>query len=158
MLGELSPAERDAFLSKPIVGVLVTLRADGDLLLSPLWHEWVDESFFFVIGNGDVKCRHLTRHPQVSYAVLGQLPPYPGVEAHGHASVVETGPPANRRMARIARHYVGEERASAFLQNLGPDDLVSVRLRVRRLRTFDQRDVAGLGFVAPGQAASTMGE
>ncbi|HYB47740.1 MAG TPA: hypothetical protein VED20_10335 [Streptosporangiaceae bacterium] len=32
-------------LEEPLVAVLATLRGDGTVLLSPVWHEWRDGGF-----------------------------------------------------------------------------------------------------------------
>ena len=39
-------------------------RRDGTVLLSPVWHEWRDGGFNVSTTSGDVKVRHVTRHPQ----------------------------------------------------------------------------------------------
>jgi len=33
------------FLDEPLIAVLASLRADGSVLLSPIWHEWRDGGF-----------------------------------------------------------------------------------------------------------------
>lgn len=146
MLRPLTTEERDAFLAKPVTGVLLLRRNDGSPLLAPVWHEWVDGHFYFVIGVGDVKWRCIERDPTVAYAVFGQEPPFHGVEAHGRAVVVETGRAAWDRLMRIAIRYVGPQRAARFMHPIEMGALATIDLQVERIRTFDQGEVDGLGL------------
>jgi len=145
MLRSLTTTERDAFLAGPVAGVLALRGRNGSLFLSPVWHEWADDTFYFVVGRGDVKWRAVEREPSVGYAVFGQHPPYPAVEAHGRAACVETGAEARERMWRIATRYVGPDRARRFMEAIGPDDLGTIQLIVETMRSFDQSEVPGLG-------------
>jgi PPOX class probable F420-dependent enzyme len=144
VLRRLSDEERDRFLADPTVGVLATRRSDGRPLLSPVWFDWREGRFWFVIGRDDVKHRHLTADPRISVCIFGQVPPYLGVEAWGQAVVVETGRIAHDRMRSIATRYIGEPDADRFLAAIPVGDLVTVRLDPDGMRTFDESDVPGL--------------
>jgi hypothetical protein len=45
------------------VAVLATLRIDGSVLLSPVYHEWRDGGFNVWVEQQNVKARHLRRDP-----------------------------------------------------------------------------------------------
>ncbi len=66
---QLPPDQLQAFLDRPLVATLATIRKDGSVLLSPVWHEWRDGGFNIIVGTGDVKARHLARDPRASVAV-----------------------------------------------------------------------------------------
>jgi PPOX class probable F420-dependent enzyme len=124
-------------LELPIVAVLATRGADGNTLLSPVWHEWRDGGFNVVVGADDVKARHVRRDPAAGLVVFDQEPPYRGVELRAEArllteDVVET----NRR---IAIRYLGAERGTAYADSI-EDDLVIVRLESGTLRAWDFAD------------------
>ena len=55
----LSPDDLDGLLDRPLVAVLATYRANGEVLLSPVLHRWRDSGFDVVTGADDVKVRHL---------------------------------------------------------------------------------------------------
>jgi pyridoxamine 5'-phosphate oxidase-like protein len=57
----LAPEDLGDLLERPLVAVLATFRADGRVLLSPVWHRWRDGGFDVVTGADDVKVRHLRR-------------------------------------------------------------------------------------------------
>jgi hypothetical protein len=59
----LSPDDLDGLLERPLVAVLATYRANGDVLLSPVWHRWREGGFDVVTGGDDVKVRHLRGDP-----------------------------------------------------------------------------------------------
>jgi Pyridoxamine 5'-phosphate oxidase len=74
MRTSLEPADLGGFLSEPRVAELATLRRDGAVQLSPVWHEWRDGGFNAWIGIDDVKARHLRRDPRATLVVAGSEP------------------------------------------------------------------------------------
>jgi PPOX class probable F420-dependent enzyme len=124
-------------LDEPRVAVLATLRSDGSVLLSPVWHEWRDGGFGVWTGANDVKARHLRRDPRASILVAESEPPLRGVEVRGVARIVEEG--AVETAVRIASRYLGPERGAAYAEGTGGDH-VTVRLEPGELRVWDFRD------------------
>jgi PPOX class probable F420-dependent enzyme len=141
---QLSPTETKSLLALPLVATLATYRRDGQVLLSPVWHEWNGEQFLFIVDRIDVKARHMSRDPRATVTVYEHVPPYAGVEATGTCDFTEGYAAVQARMA--ARYlanvppYLG--RVPSFL---GGDGLV-VRLSPQRMRawSFDDWDWSGL--------------
>jgi PPOX class probable F420-dependent enzyme len=125
------------FLDEPRVAIFTTLRRDGTVLLSPVWHEWRDGGFNMWIVAEDVKIRHLRRDPRATAEVAESEPPLWGVEARGDARFIHDGVPQTAR--RIAARYIGEERGTAYVASL-PGDHVIVRLQPGALRVWDFAD------------------
>ena len=145
MIGEMRhdlPADEiDAFLARPLLAVLSTLRPDGSVLLSPIWHEWRDGGFELVLGRDDVKARHLQRDPRATLVVCEHEPPYAGVEVRGVAVLSDEDGSALDE--RLAERYLGAVRARAYLEaNTWPS--VVVRLEPGALRSWDFSDDASL--------------
>ena len=90
-----------------LLAVLATYRRGGTVLLSPVWHEWLDGGFNVVTGSGDVKAAHLRRDPRTSIVVCEHSPPYRGVELRCHAQLLTTG--VDDAVLRIASRYLGRE-------------------------------------------------
>ena len=137
MRTSLELADLGGFLSEPRVAVLATLRPDGAVQLSPVWHEWRDGEFNLWIGIDDVKARHLRRDPRATLVVAGSEPPLKGVELRGRArfiqdDVTETG-------VRIASRYVGRIEGERFAGTLVGESVV-VRLEPGELRVWDFAD------------------
>jgi predicted pyridoxine 5'-phosphate oxidase superfamily flavin-nucleotide-binding protein len=65
----LAVQDLGAFLIEPLVAVLATLRADGTVLLSPVWDEWCDGGFNVWAEAANVKTRHLRRDPRATIVV-----------------------------------------------------------------------------------------
>src|SRR5215468_6399432 len=76
----LTPDELGDLLELPHVAVLATYRSDGTVLLSPVWHEWVDGGFNVVTLANDVKAKHLRRDPRAGLVLAENSPPYRGIE------------------------------------------------------------------------------
>jgi PPOX class probable F420-dependent enzyme len=129
----------DGFLDEPIVAVLATLRADGSVLLSPVWHEWRDEGFDVWTGKNDVKVRHLHRDPRASILVAESELPLRGVEVRGTARIVEED--AHETAVRIAGRYLGPEKGADYVGSSG--DAVIVRVEPGELRVWDFADEYG---------------
>jgi PPOX class probable F420-dependent enzyme len=126
-------------LDLPLLAVLATHRRDGDVLLSPVWHEW-RAGGFHVATNGDgVKVRHLRRDPRASIVVCEQAPPYRGLELRGRARLVADC--AAEAARRIAVRYLGEAEGVAEAERLTDDTLI--RLEPGELRAWDFADEYG---------------
>jgi PPOX class probable F420-dependent enzyme len=126
----------DGFLEEPLVAVLATLRKDGSVLLSPVWHEWRGGGFNVWTGADDVKARHVHRDPRVSILVAESQHPLRGVEVRGVARIIEDG--AVETAGRIASRYLGPEKGAAYVGSTGDD--VTIRLEPGDLRAWDFAD------------------
>jgi PPOX class probable F420-dependent enzyme len=129
---DLGPADLDGLLDRPILAVLATYRADGDVLLSPVWHRWRDGGFDVVTGSDDVKTRHLRADPRASIVVCEHEPPYRGIEIRGRATLDRA---ATDVVRAIAVRYLGEAEGTAYVER-GYDDTL-IRLEPGRLRAWD---------------------
>lgn len=137
MRTNLSIEDLDGFLEEPVVAVLATVRSDGSVLLSPVWHEWRDGGFNVWVGANDVKARHLRREPRASIVVAESSDPLRGVEVRGTGRVVEEG--AFETAVRIASRYLGSGKGEAYVRKVGGHE-VTIRLVPGDLRVWDFAD------------------
>lgn len=91
MRTNLTVEDLGGFLEEPHVAVLATLRRDGTVLLSPVWHEWRDGGFNVWLAADDVKTRHLRRDPRATIVVAESEPPLRGIEVRNTAEFIENG-------------------------------------------------------------------
>jgi PPOX class probable F420-dependent enzyme len=131
----LGPDDLDGLLERPLLGVLATYRADGDVLLSPVWHRWRGGGFDVVTGGDDVKVRHLRGDPRASIVVCEHDPPYRGIEVRGRVVLGRAGADTVRE---IAARYLGDVEGGAYADR-GYDDTL-IRLEPGRLRAWDFAD------------------
>lgn len=131
----LGPDDLDGLLERPLVAVLATYRANGDVLLSPVWHRWRDGGFDVVTRGDDVKVRHLRRDPRASILVFEHEPPYRGIEVRARALLGRADVEVVRA---IAVRYLGAEEGEAYAAG-GLDDTL-VRLEPGRIRAWDFAD------------------
>jgi len=117
--------------------VLATLRRDGAVLLSPVWHEWRDGGFNTWMKAEDVKVRHLRRDHRATIVVAESEPPLRGVEVRGSAALIDVGVPETA--VRIAARYIGAERGAAYVGSLPGEHLI-VRLTPGDIRMWDFAD------------------
>lgn len=138
MRSDLAIDDLDGFLDEPVVAVLATVRHDGSVLLSPVWHEWRDGGFNVWVGRDDVKARHLRRDPRATIVVAESRYPMRAVELRCEARIVEDD--AEETAIRIASRYVGPDRGRAYVTRWsGP---ATLRLEPGELRAWDYRDEA----------------
>jgi PPOX class probable F420-dependent enzyme len=133
----LAPDDLGDLLEQPLVAVLATYRATGDVLLSPVWHRWRDGGFDVAVGANDVKLKHLRRDPRASVIVYEHQPPYRGLELRGQARLVPDG--AAEAVAAMAVRYLGPEDGRAYAE-ASSGDSVLVRLEPGTLRAWDFAD------------------
>jgi len=120
----------------PLLAVLATYRADGTVLLSPVWHEYREGGFNICTSAVDVKARHLHRDPRAVLVIAEPTPPYRGVELTTEATLVSHGVEA--ALERVAIRYLGEARGRKYAKS-APDNIV-VRLEPGRVRAWDFSD------------------
>ena len=103
----LSVEQLDGLLDERRLAVMSTFRADGTVLLSPLWFIWEDGGFTIGMAAGDGKLKHLRRDPRVTIVVNEDEFPYRGFEVRGEARLldvpVRTGHPPDRDALRRGR-------------------------------------------------------
>jgi PPOX class probable F420-dependent enzyme len=145
MRTDLTIDDLDGFLDEPVVAVLATVRQDGRVLLSPVWHEWRDGGFHVWTGANDVKTRHLRREPRASILVAESSHPLRGVEVRGTVRIVEED--AFGTAVRIAGRYLGPANGEAYVRKVGGNDVI-LRLEPGALRAWDFADESDL--MAPG--------
>jgi PPOX class probable F420-dependent enzyme len=127
----------DGFLDQPHVAVLATLRADGSVLLSPIWYEWVDGGFNLWVEASNAKTRHLQRDPRATIVVAESEPPLRGVEVRGTAQFIDQD--VTRIARRIAARYIGDEDAATDTEALQGADVI-IRIEPGHLRVWDFAD------------------
>src|SRR6185436_9787198 len=116
MRTNLTVGDLGSFLEEALVAVLATLRADGSVLLSPVYHEWHEGGFNVVVDAENVKTRHLRRDPRATIVVAESDAPLRGVEVRGSARFIEEDVTEIAR--RITARYAGEEDAAADAETL----------------------------------------
>jgi len=124
-------------LDEPLVAVLATLRSDGSVLLSPVWHEWRDGGFNLWLAVDDVKTRHLRRDPRATIVVAESEDPLRGVELRTEARLLDAGDLSDA--VRIATRYVGSEKGFEYVHAAGYDSVIA-RLEPGHLRIWDFED------------------
>jgi len=117
----------------PLLAVLATYRRDGNVLLSPVWHEWRDGGFQVITRSRDVKAAHLRRDPRASIVLCEHTPPYRGIEVRCQVKLISED--TSEVVRRIASRYLGAEAGAAYADNAG-DDLL-IRLQPGELRAWD---------------------
>jgi PPOX class probable F420-dependent enzyme len=132
----LAASDLGDLLELPLVAVLATYRADGGVLLSPVWHRWREDGFDVVTGRNDVKVRHLRRDPRASIVVYEHVRPYRGLELRGRASLGPDG--VAEAVAAIAVRYLGPDEGRAYAAT-APDDML-IRLEPGVVRAWDFAD------------------
>jgi PPOX class probable F420-dependent enzyme len=140
MRNDLRPEDLDDLLERPLLAVLATRRARGDVLLSPLWHEWRDGGFNVWTEGHDAKARHLRRDPRATLVVAESEKPLRGVELRTEVRFVEDGVNATAR--RIAARYLGPDEGPAYADAHGGSDVI-VRLEPGHVRVWDFVDEYG---------------
>lgn len=124
-------------LEGPASAVLATYRADGTVLLSPVWFRWTGIAFEITVAAGDVKLRHVHRDPRVALTVFEPRPPFRGLEARGLVEVTEKGVREARRS--IAVRYAGQELGTAYAAPRAEEGFL-LRLQPSQVRAWDFAD------------------
>jgi PPOX class probable F420-dependent enzyme len=136
----LAVGDLGTFLDRPLVAVLATLRPDGTVLLSPVYHEWRDDGFNVWVEQDNVKTRHLRRDPRVTILLAESDPPLRAIEVRGVARFVDRN--VSETALRIATRYLGAEEAAHDVEALRDVDVI-VRIEPGNIRVWDFADEFG---------------
>jgi len=137
MRTNLTVADLGDLLDQPLVAVLATLRTDGTVLLSPVYHEWRDGGFNVWVEQQNVKARHLRRDPRATILVAESDPPLRAIEVRGTARFIEQG--VSETALRIAARYLGPEEGAADVEALRGADVI-IRIEPGDIRIWDYAD------------------
>lgn len=142
MRTDLTVKDLGDLLDKPLVAVLATLRMDGSVLLSPVYHEWRDGGFNIWVEAQNIKARHLRRDARATILVAESDPPMRAVEVRGRARFIEEGVP--EAALRIVTRYESPEDAAADVEALGGADVI-IRIEPGDIRVWDYADEFSAG-------------
>jgi PPOX class probable F420-dependent enzyme len=137
MRTNLTVADLGDLLDQPLVAVLATLRTDGTVLLSPVYHEWRDGGFNVWVEQQNIKARHLRRDPRATILVAESDPPLRAIEVRGTARFIEQG--VSETALRIAARYLGPEEGAADVEALRDADVI-IRIEPGDIRIWDYTD------------------
>jgi nitroimidazol reductase NimA-like FMN-containing flavoprotein (pyridoxamine 5'-phosphate oxidase superfamily) len=129
----MSPEQIDAYLARPITGVVAT---DGPTI-RPLWYHWEDSAFWIINGDWANLKRRVQKDPRLAICVessnweTGQVFQ---VIANGEAEIVDYDIPRGRR---LLSRYLGPDETTwstepdnypGYLQTPGPPGIVFLRV------------------------------
>ena len=116
---EMTAEELAAFLRRPLVAGLTTLRPDGSPHTTPVWHEYDGSSFRCIMGDQSVKARNVRRDHRVSLCIATHQEPYAYVLMDGTAELSDIG--VDELAHSLSVRYVGAERGPAYADKLLAD-------------------------------------
>jgi nitroimidazol reductase NimA-like FMN-containing flavoprotein (pyridoxamine 5'-phosphate oxidase superfamily) len=138
----MSPADRDAFLAEPRVGVLgVDDPDDGRAPLTvPIWFVYDPEVGVTVVTSpAGRKGRALDRAGRYTLVVQDEAVPYRYVSVEG--PIVSAEPPDAALLRRLAVHYLGERGGGAYADATVERDVRGARAYVMRPEHWNTADL-----------------
>ena len=132
----MSDAEVRTFLagSPAHTAKLATVRADGRPHVAPVWYDVDDDgAIVFNTGESTVKGRNLRRDPRASICVDDDRPPFSFVLVEGVVELGDALDDVRNWATRIARRYMGDDRAEEYGARNGVAGELVARLRPERV-------------------------
>ncbi len=133
-MSRMSYEEMTAFLTKPWIADLVTLRADGSPHVAPIWYEFVDGNFLIYTNRRFQRVRNIEGDSRAALSIASDVEPYAYVVAEGRVTV------SQERVEEIGRsialRYKQGEAAEQFLQQTLDDGAVVIELAPERTMTW----------------------
>ena len=122
-----------AFLERPLVGVYVTLRADGSPHAIPVWYEFVDGEFRVFTSSTFQRVKNLQRDSRAAITISTHDEPYMYVSAEGPVEI--TAEELEQTARSISRRYM-RDRTGEYLAEILDEDSVVLRLTPERILTW----------------------
>ena len=127
-------------MDEPLLAVLATLRRDGSVLLSPVWHEWRDGGFNVWSAADQLKVRHLRRDPRATIVVAEAGGVLGGIEIRGVAELIADAEVVGAAARRIAARYLGDVEGPEYADSITGDDAAIIRVAPGVVRAWDFAD------------------
>ena len=112
----MTPEEIDAFLKKPRLADLATVRPDGSPHVAPVWYLYDGETVKVMTDKNAVKTRNIRHDPRVSLSIATNDEPYQYALVSGTAEISHDGIP--ELLYEISVHYKGEEEGRRYADNV----------------------------------------
>jgi len=125
-------------LEAPSAAVLAVYRADGTVLMSPVWFRADDDWIEIVIAEGDAKLDRLRADPRCVFMAFETKPPFRGLRVEAQAELRTDGVLAARQA--IASRYLGDRKDEQYVEQRTKPGVV-VRLPVSSARTWDLQPI-----------------
>lgn len=109
----MTPEQRNAFLERPLIATLITLRVDGSPTAVPVWFEWDGTVARLFTGRGSGKVARLQADPRIALCIA-----VPATETEAWVTIEGTATIADvdiDLVRRLANRYYGPEKAAAVL-------------------------------------------
>jgi PPOX class probable F420-dependent enzyme len=130
----MSDDERRRFMSDGTrTGKLATVGRDGAPHVAPIWFVLDGDDVVFMTGARTRKGRNLRRDPRASLVVDDERPPFAWARVEGDVDLDEDLDDMLPWAIRIARRYMGDDRAERFGRRNAVAGEMLVRLRPRRI-------------------------
>ena len=130
--------ETRALLEAPSAAVMAVYRADGTILMTPVWFRADDEWIEIVIAEGDAKLERLRADPRCVFMAFETTPPFRGLRVEAEAALSSDGV-RSARLA-IASRYLGAQKGQRYVEQRTKPGVV-VRLPLSLARTSDLRPI-----------------
>ena len=127
-----------ALLEAPCAAVLAVYRADGTVLMSPVWFRADDDWIEIVIAEGDAKLDRLRADARCVFMAFETAPPFRGLRVEANAELVTDGVGAAR--LAIASRYLGIQKGKQYVEQRTKPGVV-VRLPLSSARTWDLQPI-----------------
>lgn len=123
---QLTEAQR-AFLDEPHYAVVGTLNEDGSIQQTVIWFLRDGDELRFSLSASSVKVANLRRNPTITLTVEDG-------QRYLTLSGIATVEPADQDLRRrLARRYLGAEKAETWIQRSPNVERASVRITVRKV-------------------------
>ncbi len=132
---EMTSAELRNLLRGRHLAVLTTNGPDGTPHSTPVWYLPDGDTVGIIADAESVKVRNLRRDPKAAVLIASERRPYRYVLYRGAADLLTEG--VNGYPQRMARRYLGEERAKRYLARMEPHPpFVVIKVRPSRVTTW----------------------
>ena len=125
-------------LQAPLPAVLAVYRADGSILMSPVWCRADDTSVEVVIAEGDPKLARLRVDPRCVFLGFENAPPFRGMRIEADAKLSHEG--VHEARLAIASRYLGADEGHRYVEQRTKPGVV-VSLPLASARTWDLRAI-----------------
>ena len=131
--------ETQQFLSQSKVGVVASLRGDGNPQSTPVWFRHDGQTIIIWTDKNRHWVKNVMRDARVSFSIQDDIPPFAALTLRGSGEVVDQLNESGLQEAKdICRRYIGDDEVDGYVEGYWPQLHTFVKIHPERINSWNR--------------------
>ena len=126
-------------INQPIISIVATIRKDGSVHMTPVWHLELEGFVYIVIEDSSVKSKNLKNDERISLCIATETKPQKWVQINGKAQLTKDN--IVEIVNLMAIHYLGQAEGDRYSKKVLKElDFIAVKIIADKVIGFDMAE------------------